>query len=130
MPLRAEIQKEYDALFRKKPNKWDNPERSNFMIKILDCYLPNPKEVIDVGCGNGVTLENYRRHNKTAKLYGIDPSQVGIELAQKRVPDGIFTTEEAFEEIKQFDLFFFNFYFIFFCPFNKIVILSLNHKIV
>lgn len=104
MPDRKAVQKEYDKLFKVKPNKWDNPDRSRFMIEILKQHIPNPKEVIDIGCGNGVALENYRRYNKTAKLYGIDPSLEGIRLAQQRVPDGIFTTEEYFEDIKKFEL--------------------------
>lgn len=103
-PTRLEVQKEYDALYRLKPNKWGTPDRSEFMMRTMSVYLPNPQEVVDVGCGNGVTLETYRRYNPATKLYGIDPSKEGIRLAKLRVPDGIFTTETEFEDIKQFDL--------------------------
>lgn len=104
MPSRENVQKEYDKLFSLKPNKWDNPDRSNFMIEILKEHIPNPENLIDIGCGNGVALENYYQHNPKVKLYGIDPSKEGIRLAQKRVPSGIFTTEEEFIDIKQFDV--------------------------
>lgn len=104
MPTRSEVQKEYDALFKVKPNKWDNPDRSNFMINVLKKHIPNPKEVIDIGCGNGVALEVYSKYNPSPKLYGIDPSKEGIRLAKERVPNGYFTTEEVFEDIKIFDL--------------------------
>ena len=29
MPDRKAVQKEYDKLFKVKPNKWDNPDRSS-----------------------------------------------------------------------------------------------------
>lgn len=104
MVKREEVQKEYDDLYRIKPNKWNSPDRSNFMIEVLKNHIPDPKEVVDVGCGNGITLQNYRASNHTAKLYGIDPSKEGIKLAQQRVPDGRFTTKEYFEDVKKFDL--------------------------
>lgn len=104
MPSREEAQKEYDALYLAKPNHWAAPDRSKFMIDALEKYIPKPKDVIDIGCGNGVTLENYRKYNSSAKLYGIDLSKEGIALAKKRVPDGIFTTKDEFDDIKLFEL--------------------------
>ena len=76
------------------------------MIKVLEDFIPNPETVVDIGCGNGIALENYRRYNQTAKLYGIDPSEEGIILSKLRVPDGSFTTEDNFDNIKNFDLVF------------------------
>lgn len=104
MPPKELVQKEYDLLYKDKPNHWDNTDRSDFMIKVLDDLIPDPKELIDIGCGNGVALENYRRHNATAKLYGIDLSEEAIRLAKERVPDGIFTTKDEFDDIKKFDV--------------------------
>ena len=101
---RAEIQAEYDEMYRQKPDRWGSKDRSNFMIQVLNDFMPNPRCAVDIGCGNGVTLENYRRYNQSAILYGIDPSPEGIRLAKKRVPDGIFTIEDEFKDIKKFDL--------------------------
>lgn len=104
MPSRREVQREYDALYKAKPNQWGNTDRSDFMIEVLKTSMPNPQTALDVGCGIGVALENYRRHNSTTKLYGIDPSNEAIRLSKERVPDGQFTTKEEFDEIKKFDL--------------------------
>lgn len=104
MPDRLAVQKEYDEFFRLKPNHWHNLDRSNFMIRVLDEYIPNPTTLVDVGCGNGITLENYSHSKPMVKLYGIDPSNEGIRLSKLRVPDGIFTTEEQFDDIKKFDV--------------------------
>jgi len=103
---KEEIQKEYDEVYRKKPDKWGTPDRSDFMVKMLEPFIPNPENVIDIGCGNGIALENYRRYKPNANLYGIDPSIEGLRLSKERVPDGHFTTEDEFEDIKKFDLVF------------------------
>lgn len=104
MPSRREVQKEYDALYKANPNKWSNTDRSNFMIDALRNIIPDPKTVVDVGCGIGVALENYNKYNPNAKLYGIDPSNEAIRLSKERVPNGSFTTKDEFEDIKKFDL--------------------------
>ena len=106
MPSREEVQKEYDTLYKFNPAKWSNTDRSDFMIKVLENHMPNPETVVDVGCGIGVALENYHKHNPKAKLYGIDPSNEAIRLSKERVPYGHFTIEDEFDEIKQFDLVF------------------------
>jgi len=104
VPTREEVRKEYNELFRKKPNKWGSPDRSDYMITVLKDYISNPKEVLDVGCGNGVALQNYRSYNHNAKLYGIDPSDIAIRIAKAKVPDAIFTINEKFDDIDKFEL--------------------------
>ena len=51
--------------------------------------------------------DRYASENKRyMTLYGIDPSNEAVRLSKERVPYGRFTTEDEFEEIKQFDLVF------------------------
>jgi len=104
MPDRRAVQQEYNEFFKLKPNHWNNPDRSIFMTLTLNKYITNPTNLIDVGCGNGVTLETYSRYNPSVQLYGIDPSDEGIRLAKLRVPNGMFTTKEEFDDIKKFDI--------------------------
>ena len=104
MRSRLEIQREYDALYKSKPKKWSSLDRSNFMIEALKKHTSNVNTVIDIGCGIGVALENYGRHNPGAKLYGTDFSKEAISLSQKLIPNGRFTTQDEFDDIKQFDL--------------------------
>lgn len=104
MPSREEVKAEYDRLYKDNPTKWVNTERSDFMIQVLKGIIPNPKTVIDVGCGNGSILESYHKYNPTADIYGIDLSEEGLKLAQDRVPNGNFTSEDEFKNRKRFDL--------------------------
>ena len=104
MPSREEVQKEYDTLYKFNPAKWSNTDRSDFMINVLKTIQPNPQTAVDIGCGIGVALENYGKHFPETTLYGIDPSNEAVRLSKERVPYGHFTTEDEFEEIKQFDL--------------------------
>lgn len=104
MPNKDEVTKEYDRIYKENPNKWSNTDRSDFMINILKDVIPNPKHVIDVGCGSGVALENYKRYNPLPQLYGTDFSEEALRLAKEKVPDGIFTIENNFDSIKKFDL--------------------------
>lgn len=106
MRSREEVRQEYNELFKQIPDKWGNTDRATFMINALKEFVPNPATAIDVGCGNGVALERYATYSPETQLYGIDPSDEGIRLAHERVPNGIFTTAQEFEEIKKFDLIF------------------------
>lgn len=104
MKSRKEVQEEYDIIYQTNPDKWKSLDRSNFMLTVMNAFIPNPKTVLDVGCAPGVTLMNYRRHKSRPKLYGIDPSIEGLRLSKNKVPSGIFTTASEFEDIKKFDL--------------------------
>ena len=49
-----------------------------------------PLSVLDVGCGLGNGLAACRARWPAVECYGVDFSAVGIEAAQRRVPDGVF----------------------------------------
>lgn len=100
---REDIQKEYDEIYLENPNKWRGTKKIDFMVNRLKAY-PQPESVLDFGCGTGVALEVYSRFNFTASLYGIDISEEALKLAKNAVPYAHFTTENEFEDIKQFDL--------------------------
>ena len=80
---KEEIIKEYDARFKKKPEKWASDERNEHCYQtLLQCY-PEPKTIIDIGCGNGHTLKYLAERFKNSKLFGLDPSQEALNLAHK-----------------------------------------------
>jgi 2-polyprenyl-3-methyl-5-hydroxy-6-metoxy-1,4-benzoquinol methylase len=101
---REEIQQEYDEIYRKNPNKWPSTEKVKFMYKMIHPVIPFPFNILDFGCGTGVALEWFHNVNPLANLYGIDISEEAIKLAQAKVPDAKFTTENEFEDRKNFDL--------------------------
>jgi 2-polyprenyl-3-methyl-5-hydroxy-6-metoxy-1,4-benzoquinol methylase len=102
MRSREEIKEEYNDYYRENPSKWAGSMKLDFMMYQLRGY-PEPDTMLDFGCGTGVALEKYGRVNTRTELYGIDISDEAIRLAKERVPYAHFTTENHFEEIKQFD---------------------------
>lgn len=103
---KSKVAKEYDELFKLHPDRWANPDRAEFMLSLTKNHLPNPKTIIDVGCGNGIALSVIRKHYPDAELTGIDPSKEGIKLAKKLVPDAKFIIGviEDYDEKDKFDL--------------------------
>lgn len=100
--------KEYDDHFKEDPQKWTAEERDEFAFKALSTVVTKaPENILDIGCGNGHTLEYFLRFWPKTKMVGLDLSTVGLEVAAKAVPNGIFQagflsdfkTEERFEVI-------------------------------
>lgn len=59
----------------------------NYFIPIYDEILKTinkPKEICDVGCGNGLFSIYLKQNYKDANLTGIDGSEYALELAKKR----------------------------------------------
>jgi len=46
--------------------------------------------MLDIGCGNGHTIQYFKKHWPNTLYYGVDLSPVAIELAKERVPDAEF----------------------------------------
>ncbi len=49
--------------------------------------LENNIVIVDFGCGNGKILEEIKKINPTAKLFGFDVSETAINLAKKNLLD-------------------------------------------
>ncbi len=66
-----------------------NPDASHaYLLPIVSKFLKNTPAgaaVLDLGCGNGTFLANFR--NRQWKLYGSDFSPTGIEVARENFPD-------------------------------------------
>lgn len=55
----------------------------------------NPREILEVGCGEGYVLSALRKAGVSCPLHGIDFSEAAIADAKRRVPDATFTVEDA-----------------------------------
>jgi len=82
---------EYNAYYTKNPNLWADMPRDLFTFRTIDKYLGGaPKTFLDIGCGNGHTVEVFSARWPNTECWGLDPSPVAIELARKRVPKATF----------------------------------------
>ena len=80
--------KEYDAYYRKKPEKWTSDDRNEYARQIIeDCLEYPPKNFLDVGCGNGHTIKYLKEYWKETTFYGFDLSQEAINVAKAKLPD-------------------------------------------
>lgn len=79
----------YNTIYTEKPDKWANPSRDLFAIDVLKKY-GSYYNLLDIGCGNGHTLEAFKKQWPDAFYFGLDLSTKAIELAEERVPDASF----------------------------------------
>lgn len=82
-PSVAEARRE--KIFRRRVDK---------LTKFLDTKNITPGNILDVGCGYGIFLEEFSKKHKKCNLLGIEPS---IALAKKSRDIGICVTEDIVE---------------------------------
>lgn len=83
----------YDAYYRAKPNKWASEVRNAFAFRTMARHFPTqPQKILDIGCGNGHTLEYFGQRWQRTALHGVDFSTEAVRLAKQRVPRGHFIT--------------------------------------
>ena len=87
----TELIKQYDGYYTRDKGKWSIPERDKLAYEAILEFIPEPLEVLDVGCGNGHTLAYFKAQGSLAKLYGIDLSQVAIDIAKAKLPEASLT---------------------------------------
>lgn len=80
------LEAEYDDWYRNNPKKWTEPNRNEFLVSALEGYS-SPKNIIDIGCGNGHTLERLSSAFPDAELYGLDLSGEALKLVKERLPN-------------------------------------------
>lgn len=100
---------QYNTIFRNKPTKWASNGRNAFAFNHLSQY-GEPKRMLDVGCGNGHTIQYFSAPWKHTEFWGVDLSDEAIRLAKERVPQAHFVRgficafPEEHPEVKDFDL--------------------------
>jgi trans-aconitate methyltransferase len=103
---RQQLIDEYDAYYLADPLKWAGKgERNEFAIGVLSAYDP-PRDILDVGCGNGHTLQRFARSYPEASLFGIDLSPEACKIASEKLPQAQIsrTFVEEYTGVIPFDL--------------------------
>lgn len=60
---------------------------NNFYNEVYSLLFPlKVKSILDVGCGEGITLDNFRKKKIGEKLYGIDYSDEALKIGRKIYP--------------------------------------------
>ena len=75
------LKKFYNDTYTSHPGMWENWWRDEYVCKVLSEF-PEPKHLLDIGCGNGHTLERLRIYYPNVHLYGLEISEVAIRLAE------------------------------------------------
>lgn len=86
-PTIEELVAMYDDYFAVDKGKWVNDTRNRLAYEAVTSFIPEPVEVLDAGMGNGHTLAYFRTRHSTAKLYGLDLSQVAADIAREKLPE-------------------------------------------
>lgn len=100
MISRSGLIEEYNNYYRMDPTKWTGNRRNRFAGNVTRELIKKPKNILDVGCGNGHTLKYFKRVYPGTKLYGLDLSPVACKIASDNVSGA--TIVEGF--IEDFDL--------------------------
>jgi SAM-dependent methyltransferase len=98
---RDALVEEYNNFFRRKPHKWTREESNRLAFEYLSAYLGSaPRSVIDIGCGNGHTVEYLSKKWEKTNFVGLDLSDVGIGLANARkIKRAVFVTGFADDHV-------------------------------
>jgi trans-aconitate methyltransferase len=82
---------EYDEYYGKNPEKWTSPSRDEFTYQaLLDFLGEPPKNLIDVGCGNGHTVAYLMERWPETRFTGLDLSPEAIRIAREKAPGATF----------------------------------------
>ena len=93
---RSNLVQEYDDWFLRKPEKWTSQERNWFMLNVLRKY-DAPQALLDVGCGNGHTLQAVQEVYPECLLYAMDISQAALALTNDKVK-GVYTVQSFVDQ--------------------------------
>ena len=80
----------YNKIYSDNPAKWDVEYRDEVAFYVLSQHTQEPKTFLDIGCGNGHTIEYFSKRWPDTEYYGIDLSDVAINFAKERIPEANF----------------------------------------
>jgi 2-polyprenyl-3-methyl-5-hydroxy-6-metoxy-1,4-benzoquinol methylase len=67
--------------------------------RLIAKYIPSDKRVFDLGCGNGSVA--HWLSSKGFQVTGVDPSETGIEMANKAYPEHNLQVGSCYEPLEQ-----------------------------
>jgi SAM-dependent methyltransferase len=80
----------YNKIYSGNPKKWDVDYRDETAFYVLSKHTEQPETFLDIGCGNGHTIEYFSKLWPDTEYYGVDLSDVAIGFAKERIPEANF----------------------------------------
>lgn len=85
------LEEEYNAHYRRNPQRWADEGRDSFAFDTVSAYLKTaPASMLDIGCGSGHTIAYFQERWPETHYTGLDLSAEAISLAMQRVPGASF----------------------------------------
>jgi SAM-dependent methyltransferase len=88
----------YNKVYSDRPDMWDLEWRDKFAFYVLSRHTEKPESLLDIGCGNGHTIDFFSKRWPDTTYYGVDLSDMAIEIAKGRVPSAFFSCS-TFEDL-------------------------------
>jgi len=96
---------EYNRIFTKDPRRWSSFDRDEMVFNYIKPYGV-PKNILEIGCGNGHLLAYISARWPDIDCVGLDFSEVAINLAKQNAPKAklICVDIEDYKPKKKFDM--------------------------
>ena len=76
----------------------DQIDASNRLFKVLSNYVPEPMNILDIGCAYGGLINELKNIYKKAFFLGIDPGKKSIEIANNNIQSKRVSFVEGFSD--------------------------------
>lgn len=106
--------REYDAALQRgldlsgESKEYFARERVRILRETLARHRREPGRVLDFGCGTGGSIAHLAALSGVREVWGVDPSEASLRVAERAHPHATFRTPQAVDERERFDLVFCN----------------------
>jgi ubiquinone/menaquinone biosynthesis C-methylase UbiE len=83
------VQKEYARLAPDYDRRWSAYVEATLQATLSRLEVHSGDRVLDLGCGTGALIQHLLALAPEAKLFGLDPSEEMLNIAQQKLPDSI-----------------------------------------
>ena len=76
--------KEADNYYKRNLNEINSQIKNDKIINLIKANNLNPKNILEIGCGNGKMLNQYQQSLNSKNCYGVDLSPIAIKNGKKK----------------------------------------------
>lgn len=90
------LAEQYDELYTNDPERWSDIRHDEMVFNHVSGY-GEPASLLEIGCGNGHTLEYFAENWPGVDYVGLDFSTVAIDISKAKVPGAEFVCIDIME---------------------------------